>query len=103
LAWKSLGRYPILFVSGRPSKYKDVTREWLIKHGLFNPFLDGKLLLWMRPDGDRRDDDIVKRELLGRIRMEGYEPVIAFDDRDRVVKMWRDNGIPCCQVAAGDF
>lgn len=33
----------------------------------------------------------------------GYEPIMAFDDRDRVVKMWRDAGIPCAQVAPGDF
>jgi hypothetical protein len=27
----------------------------------------------------------------------------TFDDRDKVVKMWRDNGIICFQVAPGDF
>jgi hypothetical protein len=26
-----------------------------------------------------------------------------FDDRDKVVKMWRSNGIACFQVAPGDF
>jgi hypothetical protein len=28
---------------------------------------------------------------------------MAFDDRNSVVKMWRDLGIPCAQVADGDF
>jgi hypothetical protein len=26
-----------------------------------------------------------------------------FEDRDRVVKMWRDNGYTCIQVNSGDF
>ena len=28
---------------------------------------------------------------------------LAFDDRDRVVAMWREEGVPCFQVAPGDF
>jgi hypothetical protein len=27
----------------------------------------------------------------------------VFDDRDKVVKMWRDNDISCFQVNYGDF
>ena len=27
----------------------------------------------------------------------------VFDDRDKVVKMWRDNGLTCFQVAEGAF
>jgi hypothetical protein len=57
----------------------------------------------MRKLGDRRDDDIVKFELLEQIYEMGYEPVLVFDDRDRVVKMWRAAGLRCFQVAPGDF
>jgi len=28
---------------------------------------------------------------------------MVFDDRDKVVNMWRENGIPCLQVAPGNF
>jgi hypothetical protein len=28
---------------------------------------------------------------------------MAFDDRSQVVKMWRKRGVPCAQVADGDF
>jgi len=45
----------------------------------------------------------VKREMLDRIRADGYNPIMAFEDRSRVVKMWREAGIPCAQVAEGDF
>jgi hypothetical protein len=33
----------------------------------------------------------------------GGWPDLIFDDRDRVVAMWRSLGIPCFQVAKGDF
>jgi hypothetical protein len=29
--------------------------------------------------------------------------VAVFDDRDKVVAMWRSMGVPCFQVAPGDF
>jgi hypothetical protein len=34
---------------------------------------------------------------------DGYEPIMVFDDRNQVVKMWRERGIVCAQVAEGDF
>ena len=33
----------------------------------------------------------------------GHEIMCVFDDRDKVVKMWRENGISCFQVAPGNF
>ncbi len=47
--------------------------------------------------------DIVKAELLDQIVADGFSPVMAFDDRNQVVEMWRARGIPCAQVAPGDF
>jgi hypothetical protein len=29
--------------------------------------------------------------------------VAVFEDRDRMVKMWRAAGVPCFQVAEGEF
>ncbi len=59
--------------------------------------------LYMRREGDRRDDDIVKFELLEQIYEAGYNPLLVLEDRDRVVKMWRAAGLRCLQVAPGDF
>ena len=50
-----------------------------------------------------RADDILKIELLDQIRADGFSPIMAFDDRDRVVAAWRAAGVPCAQVAPGDF
>jgi hypothetical protein len=54
-------------------------------------------------DGDYRADDIVKEEFLDRILADEYGTQRVFDDRDRVVTMWRRRGLVCCQVAEGNF
>ena len=89
---------PLIYVSGRPEKYMHVTLDWLDLH----QFPMGHRI-YMRPDGDRRDDDIMKLDLLMQLKADGWDPIMAFDDRTRVVKMWRANGVPCLQVAEGDF
>lgn len=91
----------IIFMSGRPERTRAATTAWLKKHGFKYDLTD--TVLYMRADGDRRDDSVVKFELLQKALADGWQPIMAFDDRDRVVKMWRDNGIPCAQVAPGDF
>jgi hypothetical protein len=90
------GRH-IIYVSGRSDVCEEQTRDWMGKHGL----PDGDL--HMRKQGDHRNDDVLKAEMLAAIRAEGWRPIMAFDDRNRVVKAWRDNGVPCAQVAEGDF
>ena len=88
---------PVFICTGRDEGYRSVSQFWLDQNGFFP---DG---LYMRRTGDRRDDSIVKKEMLEEIRALGYNPVLAFEDRDRVVKMWRENGVRCFQVAPGDF
>lgn len=90
---------PIVFLSGRPERTREATTQWLLKHQVM--YL--KKPLYMRPDGDYRDDAIVKPELMEKARADGWEPIMVFDDRKRVVDAWRAMGIPCAQVAPGDF
>jgi hypothetical protein len=91
--------YEVVLMTGRHENLRAATERWL--HEVAHlPFVGP---LYMRADGDFRDDSIVKLELLQRLRVDRYEPIMAFDDRDRVVKMWRENGVPCLQVAPGDF
>jgi hypothetical protein len=70
------------------------TSPWLVAH-------DSDVL--MRKAGDHRNDDILKIEMLAEIRARGYEPLMAFDDRTRVVRAFRAAGIPVAQIAEGDF
>jgi hypothetical protein len=89
---------PVVFVTGRPEEYRAPTIAWLAKH-----VIDDFDALFMRAAGDFRDDGIVKVELMHRVCRAGYAPVLAFEDRDRVVKAYREAGFPCAQVATGDF
>jgi predicted kinase len=93
----------IWFVSGRDGKYVDVTMEWLNKHFDYT-FQNSLCGLIMRGVDDRRDDTIVKHEIYNKyFKANNYEVVCALDDRDRVVDMWRRNGITCLQVNYGNF
>ena len=87
----------IVLCSGRGEQNRETTEKWLATHGI--PY-DA---LYMRAEKDYRADDIVKEELLDRILADGWNPLMVFDDRQRVVDMWRRRGIPCAQVAEGDF
>jgi len=58
----------------------------------------------MRRSGDFTPDDVLKKQWLDSMLPEDRERLVCvFDDRDRVVKMWRDNGVTCLQVAPGEF
>lgn len=89
--------HEIVLVSGRSDVCQEATEEWLIEHCV--PYH----AIYMRKEGDHRDDDKLKIEMLAQIRADGYEVIMAFDDRNRVVKAWREAGVPCAQVAEGDF
>ena len=90
----------VIFVSGRDAVCRTLTLKWLCAQGLVLPGFDD---LYMRPEGDMRDDRIVKEEIY-RTRIEGKDNVrYVLDDRDKVVKFWRSIGLTCFQVAPGDF
>lgn len=87
----------IVYVSGRSDQVRSETAAWLLGH----LFPAGEL--YMRTAGDHRPDNIVKAELLDELLDDGFRPIMAFDDRNQVVVMWRQKGVPCAQVAEGDF
>jgi hypothetical protein len=57
--------------------------------------------LRLRRDGDRRSDVIVKREMLAGI--DKTQVLFVVEDRNRVVQMWRSEGLVCLQCAPGEF
>lgn len=86
----------IVFVSWRKSECRDETFAWLKEH--FNMHFE----LHMRKEDDDRNDAIVKREILEEL-IKQYYIVASIDDRDRVVKMFRESWIKCLQVQEGNF
>lgn len=81
--------------SGRSDAVAIPTLQWLAQHGVDM----NKVGIRMRQRYDYTPDEALKRSWIyhyGR-------PDIVFDDRDKVVAMWREEGVTCCQVAPGDF
>lgn len=87
----------IIVLSGRDGSCRPQTEEWLKRHGISYDHL------WMRAAGDMRKDNIIKMELFDQHIRDNFWVQAVFDDRDQVVRMWRSLGVPCYQVAYGDF
>lgn len=94
----------IIFVSGRDDLYRKQTIQWLIEHLDFPKKESGEYIeLYMRKHGDNRKDAIVKEEIFHE-NIEGkYNIRFILDDRNQMVEMWRDLGLPVFQVSEGDF
>jgi hypothetical protein len=93
---KDQGHSVVIF-SGRDSISRNETINWLNQFGV--PFD----VLKMRPQGSFTPDDKLKQDWLDQLFPDKNDVLCIFDDRDKVVKMWRDNGISCFQVAPGNF
>lgn len=94
----------IWFFSGRSGEVRDKTIAWLAEHTSFmTSDLEGPMLT-MRDEGDFTADHKLKEMWLGSLLHEDRQRLVAvFDDRDKVVAMWRSNGVACFQVAPGEF
>lgn len=88
----------IIIVSAREEKYRDITEYWLFRHGI----MEDRIALLMRPTNDPRADAQVKRSLYDAHIAPYYDVQVVFDDRARVVHMWRSElNLTCFQVAPG--
>lgn len=89
--------YRILVLTGRYEEHRSVTEHWLDENGFqFDE-------LHMRADGDSRRDNVIKLELFNKHVRDRFNVGAAFDDRDRVVRLWRRLGLLTLQCAYGDF
>jgi len=96
-AHQTLFKVQIFFLTGRFEKYREQTDEWLQKHGIDN------YKLFMRKDGDFRKDIVYKKEIYQKQIQNKFEVLFVLEDRDQTVKMWRELGLTCLQVAYGAF
>ena len=89
---------------GENEEIYNTTRNWLRSKvlGIMGSSEELPHLL-MRAHGDHRPDVELKREWLRALRSLGLDVDLVFEDRSSVVAMWREEGVPCYQVAAGDF
>ncbi|GGE30403.1 hypothetical protein GCM10011360_18020 [Primorskyibacter flagellatus] len=93
LAFEATG-HEVQIWTGRDEKYRQSTLEWLAKQGIHSPELK------MRQTGDHTPDDEMKSAWADEA---DRHVQLVFEDRQRVVDMWRSRGVTCCQVAPGDF
>jgi predicted kinase len=92
----------LIFMSGRPDidNVRADTEEWLADCVC----LPYEMLLMRPADRQQVNDAVVKRDLFDEHIRGRYNIAAVFDDRDRVVDMWRRQlGLTCFQVNYGDF
>lgn len=87
--------------TGRPDSHHKQTLDWLHNHIPRASWINH---LKMRPSKDNTPDYELKEQwLLEHQRVSGNPIKLVFEDRTRVVEMYRRHGITCAQVASGDF
>ena len=87
--WLKNNLVPFDLLVMRPDKFKD--KSWPIANG--NP---------ATPDMRFMPDQILKKVMLDTF-VDINDVFLVVDDRDKVVKMWRDLGLNTFQVAPGNF
>ena len=90
----------IIFITGRSEKWCNHTESWIGRY-VFGTIRNRAL--FMRADGDHRPDYVIKKEIWEKHIKDKYNVLGVFEDRDQVVKMWRELGLTCYQVADGSY
>jgi hypothetical protein len=95
--------HDIYLVTARPESYRSMTNSWLVQYEI--PFE----YLFMRED-DYKDKDgnqgkpwEYKEEVLRHLKRSGTEILLAIDDKEECVGMWRRNGVLCLQNSMKDM
>lgn len=90
----------IIVLTARSESGRAVTIKWLEKHHIrYNELI-------LKPElyaNEKVSDDEFKEKVLDELLARNQKPFMVFEDRQRVVDMWRKRGIKCLQVQPGDF
>ena len=80
--------HDVAFFSARNESQRSLTEaqidEWIGK---------GHQGLFLRPEGDYRPDEVFKSELADKFEEFGGKIDLVYDDRNKVVAMWKARGI----------
>ena len=85
----------VVLLTGRNEKSRDLTEKWLSDHDL-----DGYDGLYMKPRKQATIPDTKQKKAQYAQIVEdfGMEASMVFEDRGRVVTMWREMGVFCVDV-----
>ena len=106
--------FKIVIFSGRNDRGFVATNHWLTRHDVPHDLLvlrpdKFKANSWPIADGNQATPDMrfMPDEILKKAMLDTFVDIddvfLVVDDRDKVVKMWRDLGLNTFQVAPGDF
>lgn len=95
-AYKDAGN-KIYVVTGRSEEAREKTELWLDFYGITYE----KLL--MRKADDYRPDNIVKMEIFNTHIKGKCNVKVIFEDRQKIINMWRNLGLKVFQVSKGDY
>lgn len=88
----------VAFFSARNESERSITEkqitEWIG---------DGHKGVFLRPNDSYEPDEVFKSNLADKFEEMGGKIDLVFDDRNKVVEMWRNRGTMVVQVAEGDF
>jgi len=87
----------LFYISARPENYRKETEEWLERVGA-----PKYKALFMRRAHDKREDSLIKSELLHRYFPDKSIIKCVFDDRPRVIRMWREEGLEVIDCGSGE-
>ena len=92
--------HAVAILTARPNYVVDITRGWLADHDVRHD------LLILRPErgrGLRGPSADFKRHELSRLRAAGYEVALAIDDDERIIDMYRSEGVFALYVHSGYY
>lgn len=89
--------FEIIIISGRSEICLEATKNWLKNNGLFYDEL------YLRPNKNNDSDDDFKRLIYHKYINGKFSVQFVIEDRDKVVRMWRELGLTCLQCNYGDF
>lgn len=89
--------YSVIAVSGRDAAFRNVTLDWWLNNARLAPDE-----AHFRPLGDVRPDDVIKAEIYENHIRGHYNVLGVFDDRGRVLRMWRAKGLTTFAVGDTD-
>ncbi len=92
--------HDIYFFTGRRESCRAKTEQWIYDYLHWE---NDNYKMYMRRDGDHRHDTEVKPEFLDQAKLNIANVAFILEDRNSMVKKWRELGFTCLQVCDGNF
>lgn len=90
--------YRIIILTGRPGSKRKETKDWLRSHNINCH----RLIMKTKELLDMPTDEWKKQIYLDDLK-ENYSVYGVFEDRDKLVDMWRELGLTCFQTKNGEY